>query len=325
MKNKNGYFGISLMLVIALSVMLPSCKEDEPFVKPKLSFGESELTFKESEGEVEIKIILDKAYTKDIEIDYSISGTAGEAVKVGSSGDADYKITSDYLTLEIESGETEGIITLEFFSDVEIEDDETIEIQIEDVDSEEIELTRDDEINITLEQEDGLIVALAWGVGTGEKYTDVDMDLFLWVEDDAATLVNSGFGSFQSSTVSPEFFFLPTALLDDGTYGLSCNYYSGTVEPMNFQVTYIKWVNGAASGVNVVKKGTYTLANINAWDESETDPIMVMTFEKLGAEFKDFSDITVPSAGSRSISIKLPEGLTRTTEKHQLPAILKLP
>lgn len=265
MKSRNGYFGISLLLITALSVLLPSCKEDEPFVKPKLSFSESTLTFKESDKEVEIKIALDKAYNKDIEIDYTISGTAGEQVKVGTTAPADYKINSEYLKVEIKAGETEGIIKLEFLSDIEIEDDETIEIQIDKVDSEEIEITREDEVNITLKQEDGLVVVLAWGVGTDEKYTDVDMDLFLWAEDATATLVPTSFGSIRESVQSPEYFFLPTAALDDGTYGLSCTYYSGTVDPMNFQVTYVNLVNGTNAS-SVVKKGTYTSANINAWD-----------------------------------------------------------
>jgi len=314
MKIKNACFGVSLLLLIALSVMLPSCKEDEPFVKPKLSFSQKTLTFKESDGEVEIEVAIDKAYSKDIEIDYSIAGTAGEEVKVGNTANPDYKITSDYLKVEIKAGETKGIIKLEFFSDFEIEDDETIELQIEEVDSEEIEITRDDEINITLKQEDGLIVLLEWGVGTGEKYLDVDMDLFLWAKDNSSNLVNTFFGSYEESFMSPEFFFLPTALLDDGTYGLSCNYYAGTVDPMNFQVRYIKLINGA-SGTSVTKKGTYTLANINPWFETKVNPVLVMTFEKLGAEFKDFSEITVPATGSRVISIELPQGLKRTPGK----------
>jgi len=314
MKIKNACFGVSLLLVIALSVMLPSCKEDEPFVKPKLSFSQKTLTLKESDGEVEIEVAIDKAYSKDIEIDYSIAGTAGEEVKVGNTANPDYKIISDYLKVEIKAGETKGIIKLELFSDFEIEDDETIELQIEEVDSEEIEITRDDEMNITLKQEDGLIVVLEWGVGTGEKYLDVDMDLFLWAKDNSSNLVNTFFGSFEESFLSPEFFFLPTALLDDGTYGLSCNYYAGTVDPMNFQVRYIKLVNGA-SGSAVTKKGTYTLANINPWFETKVNPVLVMTFEKLGAEFKDFSEITVPTTGSRVISIELPQGLKRTPGK----------
>ena len=311
MKKKNGYYGVVWVLIASLSVMLPSCKDDEPFVKPKLSFGESALTFKESDGEVEIEVSIDKAYSKDIEIDYSISGTAGEEVKVGTNGSPDYKISTDYLKVEIKAGETKGIIKLEFYSDLEIEEDETIEIQIEDVDSEEIEITRDDEVNITLKQEDGLIVVLEWGVGTGENYKDVDMDLFLWAEDTGGTLGLTQLAAAEESVVSPEFFFLPTKVVSDGTYGLSCNYYSGTVDPMNFQVRYIKLLNGTPGGT-VTRKGTYTLANINPWFTSKVNPLLVMTFEKLGSDFKDFSEITVPISGSRSISIPLPPDFKRT-------------
>lgn len=314
MKSRSKYLKIWLSLIITLSIALSSCKKDEPFVKPKLSFSESTKTFKESDGEVEIKVELDKAYSKDIEIDYSISGTAGEQVKVGTTAAADYKISSDYLKVKILAGETSGIIKLEFFSDIEIEDDETIEIQIDKVDSEEIEITRTDEVNITLKQEDGLVVVLEWGVNATPKYTDVDMDLFLWAEDANTTLVLTNFSSVQESVQSPEFFFLPTAIVDDGTYGLSCNYYSGTVDPMDFQVTYYKLINGANAG-SVVKKGTYTLANINPWYTSKVDPLLVMTFKKLGTEFKDFSDITIPSAGSRGISVQIPVGLKRTPGK----------
>jgi len=321
MKKRILYSLVSLLLVVGLIVSLPSCKEDEPFVKPKLSFSQKTATFKESDSEVEIKVQIDKAYSKDIEIDYSIAGTAGEEVKVGTNVDPDYKITSDYLKVTIKAGETTGIITLEFYSDIEIEDDETIELQIEKVDSEEIEITRDDEINITLQQEDGLVVVLEWGVNANPKYTDVDMDLFLWVQDATSTLVNTGFGSFQESVASPEVFFLPSAQISDGTYGLSCNYYSGTKEPMDFQVRYLKWSNGAATLLTPAKTGTYTLANVNPWYTSKVDPLLVMTFKKSGTDYTDFSDITIPSSGSRGISIPLPPDLKRTTSK-SIPQVL---
>jgi len=264
---KIGFYGISLVITMALGVALPSCKEDEPPAKPKLSFAEKNITFKESDGEVEVEITLDKPASQDIEIDYSISGTANEEVKVGNTDVPDYKISSDYLKVEIEAGETKGIIKLEFFSDLALEEDESIEIQIEEVDFDGIEITREDEVNITLQQEDGMLIVLAWGVGTGENYTDVDMDLFLWAEDASSTLGNTGIGSVQAGTTSPEYFFLPSAAIQDGTYGLSATYYSGTVEPMNFQITLIEIVNNAEAA-RVVKKGTYTKANINAWDTS---------------------------------------------------------
>lgn len=301
------------LLIAGICVGLPSCKEDEPPAKPKLGFAEKELTIKESEGEIEIKIVLDKPASEDIEIEYTLKGTAVEEVTANSQGAAaDYKITTDYLKVEIEAGQSEGIIGISLYSDAYLEDDETIEIAIDDVDGD-VEITRDDDMSITLEQEDGLLVVLAWGVGTGERYNDVDMDLFLWAQGTDGNLGLTSFGSLSTSVVSPEYFFLPPNGIKDGTYGLSCNYYSGSVDPMNFQVSYIKVVNGS-TGSTVVKKGTYTKVNINPWDDEATgiDPVLIMTFKKAGSDFTEFSDITIPSAGSRLLSGKIPPGIKKT-------------
>lgn len=310
---KFAFYGLSLLLLAGLVVGLPSCKEDEPVIPPKLSFGDKTLTFKESDGEVEIELVLDKAAATDIEIDYTISGTALEKVKAGANAAYDYEITSDYLETKILKGETKGIITLEFTSDLGIEEDETIEIQIEDVIGADIEITRDDEVNITLKQEDGLLVVLEWGVGTGESYKDVDMDLIFWATNTTtSTLVPTQFGAFSASVASPEFFFLPTAVLVDGTYGWSCTYYSGTVDPMNFQVVYRTWINDVPTIV-ATKKGTYKLVNINRYDDpvKGTDLQLAMTFKKAGTGFNTFSDITVPATGSRTIGGQVPEGMKK--------------
>ncbi len=307
-----GTRGLAIAMLAAMSIWLPSCKEDEPPVPPKLSFAEKELTVKESDGEIEIELVLDKPAAQDIEITYSLGGTAVEKVQASSNQAHDYEITSKYLEVEIEAGQTTGIITLRLLSDFGIENDEVIEITIEEVDDEGIEITRDDEINITVQQEDGLIVVLEWGVQSGENYKDVDMDLFLWAEDETSNLGLTNFGSFSPSTQSPEFFFLPTAPLEDGNYGLSCTYYSGTVEPMNFQVSYIKLVNGDDVST-ITKKGTYTLANLNEWDtEAGMDPVLAFTFRKAGSDFTDFSEfLGAQASGSRTRTAKIPERLKK--------------
>jgi hypothetical protein len=227
-----------------------------------------------------------------------LGGTAKDKVTAGTNSAYDYEITSGYLETKIKKGETSGKILITLASDFSVEDDEIIEISIKSVDSENIELTRDDEIKITVTQEDGLVVLLEWGVGTGEHYTDVDMDLFLWAENNASTLGLTNVSAINSSPVSPEFFFVPTALLDDGDYGLSCNYYEGTANPMNFQVSFIKFVNETA-GTAVVRKAAYTLDNVNPWYTSGSDPLLVETFKKSGTDFSDFSEITVPDTLSR--------------------------
>lgn len=303
--------GLSILILFGLVVGLPSCKEEEPPAPPKLSFSVEEMEVKESDGDIDIEFILDKPAAQDIEIKYEISGTAIEKVKAGSNSAYDYEIISDYLETEIEAGETTGVISLRFYSDFGIENDETIEISIDEVDDG-IEVTRDDEINITLKQEDGLVVVLEWGVQTGENYTDVDMDLFLWVQDDNANLALSQFGSTSASVLSPEYFFLPSTPLEDGNYGLSCTYYSGTKDPMNFQVRYVKLVNGDDVSTTI-KKGTYTIANLNEWDsETGTDPQLAFTFKKAGSDFTDFSDfLGAAASGSRQKSMPIPAGVKK--------------
>lgn len=289
---------ISVFTLSLFSLMLSSCKEDEPPTKPKLSFSESTKTINEADGEVEIKIKLDKGAFEDFTINYELSGTALDKVTAGTTKSYDYEVTSDYLEAEIVKGDSIAIIKLNLFSDLEIEEDETIVISIKDTDSENIEITRDDDIKITLKQENGMVVALEWGIGTGEKYIDVDMDLFLWAKGSDSNLGLTNVASANSSFVSPEYFFLPTEAFNDGPYGLSCNYYEGTVNPMNFSVSFVKLVAGVYK-TPTVKKGTYTLANINPWFTSKVDPALVITFDKTSGDFTNFSNITIPTAGSR--------------------------
>jgi len=320
---------LSALSLSALCLIFSSCKDDdEPPVKPKLSFASSTLTVKESDGTIEIQVVLDKPASQDITVDYSLDGTAIDDITGGTTTPADYEVLSEYGEVEILKGETTGIIELDIYSDSDLEDDETIEISIEDVSSDEIEITRDDEITITVQQEDGLIVLLEWGVGDGETYTDVDMDLFLWAENTSSTLVQTGyigisgtnFTSLRGSFSSPEYFFLPTALAEDGTFGLSCTYYEGTVDPMNFEVSYIEIINNDDVST-VTKKGTYTAVNLNKWDDDATgtDPVMIMAFAKTGADFTDFSEITVPGTGSRMGS---PSEFPTDFKRQNKPAVL---
>ena len=284
----------SVLLLSALALgsfvfVLSSCDDDEPAAPPQLSFAVSELTVKESDANLQIQVVLDKPASEDITIEYSIGGTAKDDVSAGTTAPADYEVVTDYLELEIPEGETTGIIELDLYSDSDYEDDETIELAIEEVDSDAIEITRDDDIVITVQQEDGMIVGSGMGnVGDGENYTDVDMDLFLWGENASATLVRSNYvglagnqyTSLRGSFQSPEFFFLPYAGVDDGMFGISATYYEGTADPMNFNMVFIEYVNGVEAAP-VTKPGTYTLANINKWDEDDAiDPILIMKFKK---------------------------------------------
>ena len=152
MKNYTAFI-LSITIVIALAIGFSSCKEDEPPTPPKLSFAESSMTVNEDDGVIEVELVLDKAYGKDLTIEFDLDGTAKDQLAVGTAT-ADYEVQGDHDVVVIESGETSGIIELEIFNDVAFEQDETIEISITDINTSDVELTADDEIEITITNDD---------------------------------------------------------------------------------------------------------------------------------------------------------------------------
>ena len=294
-------FLASAAILVGFGLFISSCKKShETPAKPKLSFAEATKTVKESDGSIDLTLTLDKPSPEAISITYTLGGTATDKVTAAQNSAYDYEVTTSYLETKIAKGQTTGVITILLASDFTVENDETIEVAIKDVDSQNIEITRNDSETITVQQEDGLGVFLEWGIGTGEHYTDVDMDLFLWAKGTASTdLVITNVGSATPGYVSPEFMFLPTALLPDGTYGLSCNYYEGAESPMNFVVSFVTLTNGV-TGTPVTRNGSYTQANVNPWYTSGNNPLLVETFDKSGTTYQNFSAITVPASSSRT-------------------------
>lgn len=310
---------MSACVMFAGALTISACKDDDPPVPPSVAFEASTRTVKESDGTIEVKVVLDKPAPEDITVKYTIGGTAVEEVAAAGQHASDYAISSDYKEVKIAKGATEGIIELELFSDTDLEDDETITLAIASVTPVDVKPAVPDDITITVKQEDGLIVALTWGE-EGVAYTDVDMDLILWVTNNAGTLVPNfqflGYsGDYNTNLVEAftpriEYFFFP-GVVADGTYGISANYYSGTREPMKFTVTYVEVVNGAEAA-SVDKQGTYTLQNINAWTEENAPQVLLAgTFKKVGSDFTDFSDLTIAATGSRSGSFDVPSGIQR--------------
>lgn len=319
--------GLSMGMLLTSCIVLFSCKEDEPFVKPNLSFALKTLTVNEADDIIEVEVILDKAFSEDITIDYSLSGSAVEKVAAGSTSSYDYEIISEYLEVEILKGETVGKIEIQLYSDLDIEDDEIIDIQIESVDNDQIEITRDDRLKITMEQEDGMAVVLEWGVGASPAYTDVDMDLFFWAPSTTTgALVITNLSSTTPSFSSPEVIFLPNAILDDDTYGLSYNYYEGSKDPMNFRVTFAELISGTFEPVasRNIFNAAYTLSNINAWDEDGApSPVLAQTFKKTGTTYSDFSAINIEATGSRSATSQMPASVRKAELNKPLSEAMK--
>ena len=447
MKNVPAFI-LSITLVISLGFGFSSCKEDEPPAKPKLSFAETEKTVNEDDGVVEVELVLDKAHSKDLRIEYELGGTADDQDVVGTAN-ADYEVGGTHGVVEIDAGETTGVIELDIYPDAGFEEDETIEIAILDINTDEIELTADDEVVITLtnddeqltasfvtttvtvneadgvegllevavqldktatapvtieytlagtaidsvlafedgippsyydyyvnsvkkevvipagqstanieiqlysdfryendetieitltgstaaqigtnnkmtitvEQQDGKVIALVWD----DAHTDVDMDMFLWIGEDINTLDGVIATAIVPSTeVKQEIIFIPKVFTDDiieAAFGLSYVYYSGTANPMNFEAHFVDFAGGEleAEATRDIYAASYTLDNINAWDETEVNPIVVQTFRVVDGGFVDFTSITVPASGSRIKTYKLPDGLQKRKSRLSKP------
>jgi hypothetical protein len=157
MKNY-GLYILSIGTVMAFAVGLSSCKDDEPPAKPKLSFAESTMTVAEGAGTIEVELLLDKPYSKNLRIEYNLGGTAKDQDAVGSA-DADYEVGGTHGVVEIESGATSGVIELELYDDAAFEEDETIEVTIGDTNTGDIEVTEDDHIVVTITNDDAPVKA----------------------------------------------------------------------------------------------------------------------------------------------------------------------
>lgn len=136
----------SLLVIGAMISSLSSCKKDDDPVYPKLSFDASAMNVSENQGIVEVEIELDRPAPVDILVEYDVSGTAQE-------GD-DFDLLGTPGEVEIEKGETKGIIRLEIISDNLYEEDETIILRITDVDNNKVIITDKDRIEITIKNDD---------------------------------------------------------------------------------------------------------------------------------------------------------------------------
>lgn len=285
------------------------------------TISSADMTVNESDGVdgyINVTVQLDNAPTSDVTIEYTLGGSAIDSLFAATYEPQpippayyDYYINGKSGELVIPAGSTSGNIEIQLFSDFMFEGDETIEIALNATNA--VQLGTDTEMTVTVQQQDGKIIALLW-----DEYADVDMDMFLWVGETVDNLTGVlATAITPRTTPRQELIFIPTIISADITeaaFGLSLIYYSGTAEPMNFEVHFIDYAGGVAEGEadRNIYAASYTLDNINAWDsETAPDPVVVQTFRIVNGEYVDITEITVPASGSRMKSQRLPQGLER--------------
>jgi hypothetical protein len=307
--------------------MVITITEDDS--KPEANFTVTSMTVNEADGLLELEVTIDSEAGQDLVIAYELSGTAVDSLRAWDDDElsADYYINGVSGELEIPEGETSATISLQLYTDFIVESTtvpETIVITLKDNDN--AQAGSDDVLTINLKQQDGRAILLEW------EATGVDMDLFYWIGDFGADPQDLGtmpaFWSTSESTVSGELVFIPDNLPElmtngataDATFGVSYNYYSGTVSPMTFDVTFVDIVNGLAEAEASRDhfSATYTTININPWYENETNPLIVQTFDKDNGAYVNVSDIVVPDEGSRVRTSPFPKNAQRTGIKRSV-------
>jgi len=288
----------------------------------KVSFAAATKTVKESDGLVDIELTLDKAASQDLTVEYSFNytddgvPTALDSLYAFNEGAPTqyydfYVAGGTYGKITIPAGSTTAKVQLMIYSDFLLEDDELIEMTLTSV-SAGGTLGTNTKYTVTVAQEDGKAIGLVWE----DTYKDVDMDMFLWVGEDEASLRIAAFSFNESVTVRQELLFIPKAITDgfDLTFGLSFVYYSGTANPMNFESHFVDFSDGEfeANETRDIFSGTYSLANLNKWDDEATgkDPQVEQVLTTVSGVY-DIGDITTPTTGSRQASHELPANLSK--------------
>ena len=260
--------------------------------------------------DVVVKLQGDPA-TSDLTVNFQLGGNAISAMR-GTNEDIpeqywDYDLGNLTNSVVISAGQTTATIPVRIYSDFNLEDPETIEITL--LSGGGVVPGTASKATITVDQEDGYIVALFWPEDPNAE-TDVDMDLLVWIllEDEGEPFWYPG-GVAVFKDFDPEFLFIPTAI-EEGVFGVSAVYYAGTDDNLKFELQYVNLTDGEIEPVaeRDIFQGTYTLANINKWDQTE-DFNITQTAIMENSVLTDFDELNIPDEGSRKKALKLPPNM----------------
>ncbi|MBT1707563.1 hypothetical protein KK062_04985 [Fulvivirgaceae bacterium PWU5] len=276
--------------------------EDEGDVV-QISFDETSIVTSEDVTELSVVLNLSKPAPERLVLNYTLDGSALDslfAFENDASFLADYYVVNgEGGEIVIEKGATTATIDLFIYTDIFLEDDETIEISLT---SNSVAAAVDQEpVEIQVNQQDGRVIQLEW------EDSGADMDLLLWAADpgeDLKRFFSSAFGF----TDRPETIIIPDVLeLPDADFGVSPIYFSGTDNELNFLVAHATFADGDFLDDVTVKEAKYTLNNINnTWDQQTGGqiPLVAQTFTKRDGVYGNISGITVAGEGSRRTSTK---------------------
>lgn len=251
-----------LMFMIVIPVIIIGCDDDDDNSGSGIEFVNVETAYNEEAGTPISIAFKNGAALK--EEDLLIAGTATRG--------------EDW---QLESVTAEGI-QISITNDDDAEVLETIRFMIPNSKGNAIHTVR-----IVSDDPGVLDIDLTWAAGEAAA----DMDLLLWklnADEEWEAVAQSWGATFEHIAVD--------WTEDDGTYGLSYNYYAGVADPLDFTVTFTPTGITLEDGSEpLVFNATYTAANI----APQSSYPVVQTFKKTGTSFTEFSSLTVPASGSR--------------------------
>lgn len=284
---------LSVAVLVGAGLGFSSCKDDEPPVPPKLSFAESAMTVNEDVGVIDVELVLDKPYSRDLNVEYTLGGTASDQDAVGTAN-ADYEVVGTHGVVVIESGATSGTIKIEIYSDAAFEDDETIEISIIDVNTSDVQLTADDEIVITITNDDAQAVAVFGAASLTVNEADGLVDLVVELNNPASsdliinyTVEGSALDSLTGvqDEIPPQFFDYKFVTESFGELEISAGQTSGSITIKLFSDFYFEGdetivltlTGSSAASIGTDNKMTVTIEQEDGkaigllWDPSYAD------------------------------------------------------
>jgi hypothetical protein len=296
------------------STMVFTIKDDDP--KPAITFASSSITVNEDDGVIEIPVTLDAVVAENLTIQFTLGGDAVDSITSKASEETNQYIPADYAirgttpgSITIKKNSSSGVIRVGIYTDFYFEGDEPFTITLNEASG--VDIGTNGTITVNIQQQDGLVAELHWD----EAYTDVDMDMFLWLNDgtDRGIVALSAYSSFDA----PEQIFIPAIINDAFSFEMTYVYYAGTASPMNFSVIFAEVIDGVLeSSANFQEfAGAYTTANINAWETLSDVTLTEQTFDKEGGVFTNFSQITVPASSSRVSNTPTTIKLNRAVKK----------
>lgn len=268
-----------LCVVLVLLAGIASCSDDSEN-SSVISFETSAAEVDEGVNTVTVKLVLDKAASKDLSGTLSLSGTAAL--------NGDYEIED--LSFTIEEGETSVEMEINIIDEglIEAEDDELI-ITLDDVSG--AEIGANDTYTLTIFDNDEypvegeLQIDLSWTLGEGVDIDKADLDLWFLVNVvfdgdelesydfyDKLSENDLGFESLKLTADDP-----------DQDYYIAIYYYEGEAD-VNFTLTFnsTEWDNEIIEDIFPKEQTGYFSYFINPLNKSGTDYTFGSTSGKKG-------------------------------------------